>query len=191
MDGERIADSRAFGERLAARRGAQVVLNVTRGEEEIDLPVALAAQPLRSGSRVRFSIAPWLDTPVTDYSSLSAANLAAVNMKATMDRIEQDRRAYEDRSRAQLQANLNAMNARLEALEAGSGPTNRRGGSVPQQQGLPAMTSGKFKIDAKAMLARMDRDSQYDLGTFFKEVKPPKMWGFPGHAPQSGRPRPN
>ena len=192
VDGGGTPDARALTERVAARRGARVELNITRGEQELDLPVALAAPAARGATRIGFVIAPWLDTPVTDYSSLSVANLASANMKATMQRIEQDRRAYEDRSRAQLQANLNAMNARLDALESASGPTNRRGGSVPQQQGFPGATTGNLtlRFDSKAMLAQMDRNSQYDLGTFFKEVKPPKMWGFPGHVPGSSRPRP-
>ena len=133
MDGERIPDARALTERVAARRGTQVVLNVQRRGEEIDVPVALAAPAARGASRVQFPLAPWLDTPVTDYSSLSAANLAATNMAATMQRIEQDRKAYEDRSRAQLQRDIAAMNARLDAQQA-SQVTDRRGGGKPRAE---------------------------------------------------------
>jgi hypothetical protein len=134
VDGERIPDARALTERVAARRGAQVVLNVLRRGEEIDVAVALAAPAARGASRVQFPLAPWLDGPVTDYSSLSAANLAAANMKATMQRIEQDRRDYEARSRAQLQRDIAAMNARLDAQQAAPQVTDRRGGGVPRAQ---------------------------------------------------------
>jgi membrane-associated protease RseP (regulator of RpoE activity) len=133
MDGERVADVRALVERIGARRGAQVTFNLTRRGEEIDLPVALAAPAARGASRIDYRIAPWLETPVTDYSSLSAANLAATNTKATMQRIEQDRRDYEARSRAQLQRDLAAMNARLDAQQS-SQVTDRRGGGKPRSE---------------------------------------------------------
>jgi membrane-associated protease RseP (regulator of RpoE activity) len=154
MDGERIHDARALTERVAARRGTQVVLNVQRRGEEIDLPVSLAAPAARGASRVQFPLAPWLDTPVTDYSSLSAANLAATNMAATMQRIEQDRRAYEDRSRAQLQRDIAAMNARLDAQQAAPQVTDRRGGGAPRaelQQVRP--TTRMSQADFRKLLA--------------------------------------
>jgi len=59
-------------------------------------------------------------------------------------------------------------------------PFSRRAGSkpVPQQQ-LQTVTAPMQRFDTRGMLARMDRDSQYDLRQFFMYLKPldPKMWG--------------
>ncbi len=186
MDGERVPDANAFAGRIAARRGTQVVLNVTRGGKEIDVPVALAAPAARGASRVRFPIAPWLDTAVTDYSSLSASNLAATNMAAAMQRIEQDRKAYEERSRAQLQRDIAAMNARLDAEQAASQTTDRRGGSKPrpqQQQGHPsvAMSQEDYRklmgAGSAATLRNMDDLHQFRQAFQFLQPADPKMFG--------------
>ncbi len=185
MGGERVPHATGLTERIGARRGTQVVLNVVRGGEQIDVPVALAAPAARGASRVQFSLAPWLDTPVTDYSSLSAANLAAANMAATMKRIEQDRKAYEDRSRAQLQRDIAAINARLDAQQA-SQITDRRGGGKPRaelQQGPYTVVSSpeayRKLMQAGSAASLTHVQGIYDMRQLFQSVQPadPKMFG--------------
>ena len=186
MDGERVPDARALTERIGARRGAQVVLNIVRGGEQIDVPVALAAPAARAASRAQFPLAPWLDTPVTDYSSLSAANLASANMAAAMKRVEQDRKAYEERSRAQLQRDMAALNARLDAQQAASQETSRRGGSKPRpqlQQAYPSVVRSpeEYRKLMEATRGATLRHVQgiYDMRQLFMSVQPadPKMFG--------------
>jgi membrane-associated protease RseP (regulator of RpoE activity) len=186
MDGERVPDARALTERIAARRGTQAVLNVLRRGEEIDVPVALAAPAARGASRVQFPLAPWLDTPATDYSSLSAANLASANMAATMKRVEQDRKAYEERSRAQLQRDIAALDARLDARQAASQDTSRRGGSKPRpqlQQGYPTVVNSpehyRKLMEAGSAATLRNIDGLVQMRQLFGELRPadPKMFG--------------
>jgi len=186
MGGERVPDATGLTERIGARRGTQVVLNIVRGGEQIDVPVALAAPAARGASRVQFPLAPWLDTPVTDYSSLSASNLASANMAATMKRIEQDRKAYEERSRAQLQRDIAALNARLDAQQAASQDTSRRGGSKPRpqlQQGHPTVLMSPEayrKLMAAGSAATLTHvQGIHDMRQLFMSVQPsdPGMWG--------------
>ena len=186
MDGEGVPDAPALTERIAARRGTQVVLNALRRGEEVDLPVALAAPAARGASRVQFPLAPWLDTPVTDYSSLSASNLAATNMAAAMQRIEQDRKAYEERSRAQLQRDIAALNARLDAEQAASQDTSRRAGSKPRpqlQQRTPSVVNspGAWQklMESGSAATYRNIDGMNQMRQLFGEMRPidPKAFG--------------
>jgi membrane-associated protease RseP (regulator of RpoE activity) len=176
MNGESIPDARALTERVAARRGTQVLLNVQRRGEEIDVPVALAAPAARGASRLQFPLAPWLETPVTDYSSLSASNLAATNMAAAMQRIEQDRKAYEDRSRAQLQRDIAAMNARLDAQQA-SQVTDRRGGGKPRAELRQAQWPATVLNSPDAYRKLMQAGSAASLKTIEGKLQMQQLFG--------------
>jgi len=107
-------------------------------------------------------------------------------MAATMKRVDQDRKAYEERSRAQLQRDIAAMNARLDAQQAASQDTSRRGGSKPRpqlRQGPATVVNSpehyRKLMEAGSAATLRNVDGVVQLRQLFGEVRPadPKMFG--------------
>jgi membrane-associated protease RseP (regulator of RpoE activity) len=128
LDGEYVQNTKVLGQRIADSRGKEVVFAVSRKGEELEIPVRLATPKTASGvSKVGYRDSPWLATQAKDWSALSLGNLAASNMAATQQRIEQDRQLFNERLRAQAQRNQQAL-----AAEDPAAPTSRRGGGATE-----------------------------------------------------------
>lgn len=186
IDGDYVENTKTLTQRVTDRRGKEVRLGLFRTGESLEIPVRLAEPQPRSGTSLpAYRETPWVDTQARDWSSLSLANLAASNMAATAQRIEQDRQLHFERARAQAQRNLDALNAKpAEDIRA----VNRRGGSVPQQTPYEAWLAGKnsFRIQqdfnkqmkefGRSWGAELERERQQQVMLLFEIAPGPGTW---------------
>jgi len=128
LDGELVGSTQALSQRISEREGEAAVLAVSRKGDSLELPVRFATPQRRSGARLAgYRETPWLNTPPTDWSSLSFASFMASSMAVTFQRMEHERQLDYERARAQAQRNLD----RSSAQPAEPVSTSRRGAGRP------------------------------------------------------------
>jgi hypothetical protein len=124
LDGERVMSVQQFAGAVGARAGEEIVLNVSRADKEIELPLRLKAA-MRPDPGYRE--APWLATQPRDWRMLSAASFAASAIQVGRQQ-EQERQLAYARADAQAQRNLALLESRR-ADAAQPSPDGRRGAS--------------------------------------------------------------
>jgi hypothetical protein len=150
MDGEYVENVKTLTQRIAGKRGKEVLFGISRKGEGLEIPVRLATPQPRSGtSTAGYQESPWLDTQTRDWSGLSAANLAAANTAATQQRIEQDRQLFNERLRVQAQRNQQSLAAQD---PASTGPTSRRGGGKTRAELNPGGRQASYTMSYQQQL---------------------------------------
>lgn len=101
LNGERVMSVRQFAGAVRARAGGEIVLNVSRANQEVELPLKAAA----GHAVLTYREAPWLATQPRDWSMLSAASFAASAAQVAQQQ-EQARQLEYARADARAQRNL-------------------------------------------------------------------------------------
>jgi hypothetical protein len=121
LDDERVMSVQQFTGAVGARAGEEIVLNVSRADQEIELPLRLKAA-VRPDPGYRE--APWLATQPKDWSMFSAASFTASAVQVARQQ-EQQRQLEYARADAQAQRNLASLESRR--ADAALSSDGRRG----------------------------------------------------------------
>jgi len=144
VDGMRMTKTADLSEAINAKQGKQVTVSVSRQGSLLEMPVKVGAvDPSQVG--VAFRSAPWRETKPTNWSSLSAANIAADIQK--QKQMEQERQAAYERG-------LQESQQRMQSFDSGGSSTassaSRSGGS----------RSGTYTREQRAANSQEYRDFQ-------------------------------
>lgn len=155
INGVRVESHQHFTAILGEHAGEAIDVSVSRQGKQIDTEVRLAT-PVRIETAFDYYETPWLNTAPTDWSALSAANIA----KSAREQQERMARQQElDYQRQQLAAQqyLNTLQSkRITALERSQ--SSRRAGNIPR--GLAP-----------------NRDQVREYGNFVEHYR--KLWDSP------------
>jgi len=144
VDGMRMTKTADLSAAIQANHGKQMTVSVSRQGTLLEMPVKVAAaDPSRSS--VPFRSVPWLETKPKDWSSLSAANVAADIQK--QKQMEQERQAAYERG-------LRDSQQRMRSFDSG-------GGSVASSATRKGDTRGSgYTREQRAAGAQEYRDFQ-------------------------------
>ena len=133
IDGERVVDSAGFSKSLAGKQGEKVVVSVSRQGELLDIPITLQATG-SAGGAPDFQHSPWENTAPTDWSSLSAANIAADFQRRQQRQAELDAAYQQGQLQARQYADSYASGSYTSSSSTSRGATDTRGGQLTREQ---------------------------------------------------------